>query len=105
MRPIRRAKPPTDQSQEPDSHTVGSVPHQERYDDEGNTILVPLPNAVTGYSRPNPDGSTRWYVVYPVPCIHGITNAALRIDGPGQADSKGWAWTDLMRFYPVGTPQ
>jgi hypothetical protein len=86
-------------------HTVGSLPHQERYDDEGNTILVPLPNAVTGYSRTNPDGSTRWYVVYPVPCIHGTTNAALRIDAPGEGDSKGWSWTDLMRFYPVGTPQ
>jgi hypothetical protein len=86
-------------------HTVGSVPHQERYDDEGSKVLVPLPNAVTGYDRPNADGSTRWYVEYPVPCPHSTTTVALRIDGPGHADSKGWAWTDLMRFYPVGTPQ
>jgi hypothetical protein len=86
-------------------HTVGSVPHQERYGDEGNQVLVPLPNAVTGYDRPNADGSTRWYVEYPVPCAQGTTNAALRIDGPGQDDSKAWSWTDLMRFYPVGTPQ
>ncbi|MCO5299796.1 MAG: hypothetical protein M9886_07560 [Candidatus Nanopelagicales bacterium] len=86
-------------------HTVGSVLHQEGYDDEGNTILVPLPNATTGYDRPNADGSTRWYVEYPVPCRYGTTTAAIRIDAPGRNDSKGWSWTDLMRFYPVGTPQ
>jgi hypothetical protein len=86
-------------------HTVGSAIHQERYDDEGNTILVRLPNAITGYDRPNADGSTRWYVEYPVPCPHGDTTVAIRIDGPGRADSKAWAWTDLMRFYPVGSPQ
>ena len=68
-------------------------------------MLVRLPNATTGYSRPNADGTHRWYVVYAVPCRHDTTTVALRIDGPGHADSKGWAWTDLMRFYPVGTPQ
>lgn len=86
-------------------HTVGSIPHQETFDDEGNSVLVRLPNAVNGYDRPNADGSTRWYVEYPVPCPHGTTTAIVRIDGPGKADSKGWAWTDLMRFYPFGTPQ
>jgi hypothetical protein len=86
-------------------HTVGSVPHQEVYDDQGNSILTPLPNAITGHDRPNADGSSRWYVEYPVPCPHGATTAALRIDAPGRNDSKGWAWNDLMRFYPSGTPQ
>lgn len=86
-------------------HTVGSLPHQERYDDEGGTVLVPLPNASTGKAIRNADGSYRWYVAYQVPCPHAATHVWLRIDGPGDADSKGWAWTDLMRFYPVGTPQ
>ena len=86
-------------------HTAGSAIHQERYDDEGNTILVRLPNAITGYDRPNADGSSRWYVEYPVPCPHDDTTVAVRIDGPGRADSKAWSWTDLMRFYPVGSPQ
>lgn len=86
-------------------HTVGSVPHQERYDDEGNVVLVPLPNGFAGKATQNADGSYRWYVGYTVPCPNGGTSVWLRIDGPGHADSKGWSWTDLMRFYPVGTPQ
>jgi hypothetical protein len=86
-------------------HTVGSVPHQERYDDEGNVVLAPLPNGFAGKATENADGSHRWYVGYNVPCAHGTSAAWLRIDGPGHADSKAWAWTDLMRFYPVGTPQ
>ncbi len=74
-------------------HTVGSVPHQERYGDEGNLVLVPLPNAITGYDRPNADGSTRWYVEYPVECPHGplpcpsvsmVPGKQTPKDGPGQ---------------------
>ena len=86
-------------------HTVGSVPHQEAYDDEGHLILVPLPNGFAGKAPQNADGSYRWYVAYQVPCPHSETSVWLRIDGPGHADTKGWAWTDLMRLYPVGTPQ
>lgn len=82
-------------------HTVGSVPHQERYDDEGNTILIPLPNGFAGKTIKNIDGTYRWYVGYTIPCPH----AWLRIDAPGRDDAQGWAWTDLIRFYPVGTPQ
>lgn len=85
-------------------HVVGSVPSVEAIDAEGNTILMPL--APSGYqSHINADGSHVFYLVTTIECRRGNTRVLIRLDDHARGDIQGWSRADLVRFYPVGTPQ
>lgn len=85
-------------------YLVGSVPHQESIDGEGNVILQPL--IATGYkSAKNDDGTCRWYQEINVECRHGDFDAYIRFDAPGRNDVKNLSRADLARFYPTNSPQ
>lgn len=92
---------------QPCRHTlfiVGSAPHQEAIDGEGNTILQPL--IATGYKvGKNEDGSRRWYQQIGIVCRHGNFDAFMRIDAPGRDDVQNLSRADLARFYPTNSPQ
>lgn len=86
-------------------HAVGSEVHVERFNEEGDTVLVPLPAPKTGYARENVNGTYRWYLEYTIPCRYGDTTARIRIDAPGRNDNQGWSYADRLRFYPTNTAQ
>lgn len=85
-------------------YLIGSVLHEEKCGDDGETRYEPLPTPRNGYARAE-RFATRWYTEHTVPCPDGDTTVLLRLDAPGKNDYQNGSRTELARFYPTNSEQ